>query len=1161
MAKKTRTPTQRKAPGVERKSDVDSPGKRAVKPGIKLVSQSGHAKLETKPAVDSGIQGSNQRQFPIVGIGASAGGLDAFTDLLRALPRDLGLGYVFVQHLDPKHLSILTEILGRETKLPVKEANDGTRVRQNCIYVIPSNSNLTINKGVLNLAPRNLTHGQHMSIDTFFRSLAEDQGDRAIGIILSGNASDGALGLRAIKAAGGITFAQDPQTARFDGMPRSAIASGCVDYIRPPAEIVNELIRIAAHPYVSPSVEPAIPVTEPPDGDSDAIPQILSILRLATGVDFTQYKTNTIRRRIMRRMLLGRFETADQYYEELKAKPIEVQSLFDDILINVTEFFRDPDVFQALETKIVPEIIRDENGEPKKRIRVWIPGCSTGEEAYSIAMVLLECLGDGIADTAVQIFATDVSEMVLERARSGIYTASISQAVSAERLGRFFLKVDAGYQIRKQIRDLCVFARHNLANDPPFSRLDLISCRNVLIYLAPPLQQRVIPILHYALKPNGFLLLGTSETVGNFSEMFVLADKRSKIYSRKNSNSRVSLDFGASDQSEISIEKADRPKKVKTYDETDLQREADRIVLGRYSPAGIVVDDDLNILQFRGHTSPFLEPTSGAASLNLARMAREPLLLELKNSIGKARKEDAVVRRNGIRLELDGNLRECNLEIVPLKKANGKLRRYLVLFETVLPPAKPERVVSKPTKAALAALETENKLLRQDLAATKECLQSIIEDQEATHEELRSAAEEIQSSNEELQSTNEELETAKEELQSTNEELNTVNEELQNRNLQLSQVGNDLLNLLSNVSMPIVIVGSDLRIRRFTPAAEKVLHLIPGDMGRPIRDINFKVEIPNLERTLIEVVDHLGSKTIDVFDAAGQHYSVRMRPYRTEDNKIDGVVMIFVDFELTAGLGVGSVAGAIERLAAINEEHLAGLSGASATMKNSRDQLRALTSRLLEAQEEERKRVSRELHDELNQKLALLELNVQNLENRPTASAEEVKRQLENFRHGVSELSEDLRRIAYQLHPSILDDLGLVVGLQSYCEEFSGREGIAVKFTHRNVPGVMPQQTALCLYRLVQESLRNIAKHSRAKKASVALAGMDSSIQLSIKDAGVGFDPTDARNRHGLGLLGMQERVSLVGGNIVIKSEPGAGTQVAVRIPLQDPEPNTPEGE
>jgi signal transduction histidine kinase len=374
-------------------------------------------------------------------------------------------------------------------------------------------------------------------------------------------------------------------------------------------------------------------------------------------------------------------------------------------------------------------------------------------------------------------------------------------------------------------------------------------------------------------------------------------------------------------------------------------------------------------------------------------------------------------------------------------------------------------------------------------------------------------------------------------------------------------VGNDLLNLLSNVSMPIVILGSDLRIRRFTPAAEKVLNLIPGDVGRPIRDINFKIEIPNLERTLIDVVEHLASKAVDVFDLAGQHYSVRMRPYRTEDNKIDGVVMIFVDFDSEAGLGGGNVAGAIERLAAINEEHLSGLSGASATLMNSRDQLRALTSRLLEAQEEERKRVSRELHDELNQKLALLELNVQNLENRPNSSAEEVRKQLENFRHGVSELSEDLRRIAYQLHPSILDDLGLVVGLQSYCEEFSGREGIAVKFTHRNVPAVMPQQAALCLYRLVQESLRNIAQHSRAKKASVSLAGIESSVQLSIKDAGVGFDLHDLKHRHGLGLLGMQERVSLVGGNIVIKSEPGAGTHVAVRIPLQGSEPKAPEGE
>lgn len=1067
--------------------------------------------------------------FPIVGIGASAGGLEAFTAMLQTLPSNTGMGFIFVQHLDPKHVSLLTELLQRHTKMQVQDATDGTRVEPNNIYVIPRNKHLTIKQGVLVLSPPSNTPASHMTIDPFLRSLASDQSSKAIGVILSGNASDGALGMMAIKAAGGITFAQSSESAKFDGMPRAAVASGCIDFVLAPEEIGKELEKLGHHPYISPSPskieDQAAPV--PPE----SIGRILSLLRTATGVDFTYYKPNTIRRRILRRMALRQVDNADRYVKLLRSDPAELQALYDDILINVTEFFRDPEVFEQLKKIVFPRIVPP--GRSPSPIRVWVAGCATGEEVYSIAISLLEYLGDRTSETNVQIFGTDISEQALEKARAGTYAASVVQDISSERLCRFFTKVDSNYQISKRIREMCVFAKQNLIKDPPFSKIDFISCRNVLIYLGPVLQKRVVPLFHYALRPNGYLLLGSSETIGGFSELFTLEDKKAKIYRRRAAAARLNIEFPFEHP-----EAMPQPVRHQAEDwtETDLLREGDRIVVSKYGPPAVVVDGDLNVIQFRGKMSPFLEPASGMASLNLLKLAREGLGAELRNAFHKAQREHAPVRREGLRIRRNGGMIQLNLEIIPFKQVAGRDARYLILLEEAPAPTavRPER---KPVKQAKGKDVGQVHQLQQELVATKEYLQSVIEELESSNEELRSANEEIQSSNEELQSTNEELETAKEELQSSNEELNTVNEELQTRNLQVAQSGNDLLNLLANVNIPIIMLGNDLRIRRFTPISQRLLNLIPSDVGRPISDINLNLDISKLDRIISEVIETLTPKTLEVKDLRGRPYSLRIRPYRTEDNRIDGAVIVLVDLGPSRAYLESAAAQAIA----------AGEKDENPAPKSS-DELRAFGAGLLVAQENERQNLARELHDDLSQRLALLELTVETLE-KDGASTAEQKDQLRLAHQQITSLSASLRQIAYQLHPATLEHLGLAQAVESFVREFSSREGIQIRFQASDLPGTIDSQSALCLYRIVQEALRNIAQHASAKTAEVLLGRSGGRIRLVIKDSGSGFVLEGGRHKGGLGLRSMEERARACGGTCKITSQPGSGTEIVVELP------------
>jgi two-component system CheB/CheR fusion protein len=798
------------------------------------------------------------------------------------MPPDPGMALVLVQHLDPHHDSILSDLLSRATPMKVEQITDGVIPQVNRVYVIPANAALVYSDGALHLHPRPAGATQ-MPIDVFFRSLSAAEGSKAIAVILSGTASDGTLGLKAIKAEGGITFCQDLGSAKYDGMPRSAIAAGCVDFVLPPKEIAHELVRLGQHPYVSQA--PTQPEGLAPEPD---FTEIFAMLRTATGVDFTFYKHATIRRRILRRMAVNRLETAEQYVAFIRQNRGELQSLFHDILINVTEFFREPATFDFLKARVYPAICAGrKNDDP---IRIWVPGCATGEEAYSVGISLLEYLRDKAIEATIQIFGTDLSESALEKARSGIYPESISSEVSTERLRKFFTKTNGSYQITRSVRDLCIFARQNLTKDPPFSNLDLITCRNVLIYLGPVLQQKLMRVFHYALKPAGFLALGVSETVGSGTDLFQAIDRRQKIYSRKNSPASVALDFAGHED----LLTAHFPRRVQELPTSDFHRKVDELLLSRYAPAGVVVDSDLRILEFRGRTSPFLEHSSGEANLSLAKMTRGGLGMEIRKLVQKAKQKNASVRSDTLQFGYNEAVRSVRVSVIPVDSAATEEAHFLVLFEEMKSaPEEKGRLPKQRVSPGIAERRLQE--LEQELGATKLYLQSVIEEQEATTEELKSANEEIQSSNEELQSTNEELLTAKEELQSTNEELVTVNEEMHGRNSELTQINNDLSNLLSSVNIPIVMLGNDLRIRRFTPQAEKVLNLLPTDVGRPISDFKPKIEVPDLEQMLLDVIDTLKVREREVHDKDGNSYSMWIRPYRTADNKIDGAVMTLFD--------------------------------------------------------------------------------------------------------------------------------------------------------------------------------------------------------------------------------------------------------------------------
>ncbi len=848
-----------------------------------------------------------KRSF-IVGIGASAGGLEAFTQLLQNLPVDSGLAFVLIQHLDPAHPSALAAILSKATPMPLLEATDDIPVKPNHVYIISPNTVITIVGGCLKVCKPQVEHGSRRAVDIFFESLAQDQGEGGIGVILSGTGSDGTLGLEAIRAEGGITFAQDA-SAKYDGMPRSAIDASCVDAVLSLQAIAEELVRIGRHIPGDFGISTGKPAGKASGrtgrsrealASGDAYGKIMAVLRQHSGVDFAHYKPATFQRRVNRRMLLLKIPRPESYLKRLKADKTELDELYQDVLINVTAFFRNPDAFQALGQAAFPALLKGRSANDS--IRLWVPGCSTGQEAYSLVMALLEATGDEVA-IPIQMFGTDLNEKLLEKARSGLYSSFQVQDVSPERLRRFFVEEAGAYRVAKSIRERCVFAKHDVMADPPFSRMDVISCRNMMIYIDQDAQAKIISSFHYALKPKGILFLGASETIGGSPELFTALDKKHRIYLKAPGPSRP-LPYPLPAP-------VARSRPVKSYavasagvasGESDVRREADRVSLNLYVPSCVLINDSLEILQFRGDTALYLRPPRGRASLSLLKMARDGLMLPLRTALNKARKTNQRVRADDISINSGGRGRRVNLKVVPLK--NLKERHWLVFFEVVTrrssPLASPAEMSAGDATAAVRsgssrAEARETVRLREELSETRDYMQSLQEKYEAASEELQASSEEIQSSNEELQSINEELETSKEELESTNEELTTVNEEMANRNADLTRLTGDLKNLHVSVDMAILRVGSDLCIRRFTPQAEKLFNLIASDVGRPLGAVKTDFDLPELEELITDVIKTLSVRAKEVQDRAGRWYSLRARPYVTIDNKIDGAVLTMVD--------------------------------------------------------------------------------------------------------------------------------------------------------------------------------------------------------------------------------------------------------------------------
>jgi two-component system CheB/CheR fusion protein len=843
---------------------------------------------QIKPAVDADKTKAGPKQvndFPIVGLGASAGGLEALETFFSHMPSDSGIAFVIIQHLSPRYKSIMASLLAKDTKMKILEITDGTKIEPNHVYLNPPDKNVMIINNALQLMEPVKTGGINLPIDSFFKSMAVEMGEKAICVILSGTATDGTLGLKAVKAEGGLVMVQDPDSAKYDGMPRSAIATGMVDFILPVEKIPAELVRYVKTPYIGPREK----VSVPEDQFASHIQKIFALIRSANGHDLSQYKQTTIRRRIERRMAIHQVNTIADYVKYLQLTPPEVDILFKDMLIGVTNFFRDPEAFNILKEQVLPGLLN--NKGPDGLIRIWTVGCSTGEEAYSMAILFSEAMDMVKQHYNIQIFASDIDAQAIDHARSGIYPDNIAADVSPERLKQYFITEGNAYKVRKRIRDMVVFAVQNVIKDPPFSKIDLMSCRNLLIYMDSALQKKVLSLCHYALNKDGVLFLGTSESIGEFTDLFHPVDRKWKIFLRKDAFTERAVDYPNMPfyhgPKLIEIDETKMPV------ETDILNIAKSVVLENFALPGVLVNKQFEIIHFMGKTDKFLEAPIGKANFNILSMAREGLRLKLSQALHEAVRKQRKTTSNSLGIKYNGEYRIIDLIIMPLSEFGRKQGYLLVMFDDKTPPQKPakEKGEKKPKDASDLFVVS----LERELESTKEHLQTTIEELETSNEELKSTNEELQSVNEELQSANEELETSKEELQSTNEELITVNNELQNKVDELSQANSDISNLLGSTQIGTIFLDTDLNIKRFTPAATTIFNLIQTDLGRPISDITSKIRYERLNKDSQGVLDTLIVKEAEVRGINNHWYAMRISPYRTIENLIDGVVITFVD--------------------------------------------------------------------------------------------------------------------------------------------------------------------------------------------------------------------------------------------------------------------------
>ena len=1194
--------------------------------------------------MDRREHGTNaEHGLTIVGIGASAGGLDALRALFARVPADSGLAYVVVVHLSPDHESFLADLLQPHCAIPVRQVSEDTELEANQVYVIPPGRNLTTIDTHVRLDPLEASRRERAPIDHFFRTLAEIHGPRSVGVILSGTGSDGTNGIRNLKARGGLTVVQAPNEAAFDGMPQSAIATGLVDRVLPVAAIPAEVIR-----YARTDPKLAVPRDEPelPGDDIAPLQQIFAQIHLATGRDFSQRKVATVVRRIRRRMQLHHIEDVDRYVSFLRESSDEVLALADELLITVTSFFRDRAVFEAIERDVIPRLFAGKG--PDEPIRAWSVGCATGEEAYSLAMLLVEHAETVETPHRVQVFASDLHQRSLQKAREGLYPDTIEADVSADRLDRFFVKEDGAYRVRRELREMAVFAPHDLLADPPFSRVDLVLCRNLLIYLRRSVQRDVARLFHYALRPRGILVLGTSETIDG-DGLFRPLDKKNAIYERRSGPTRQpQLPVFPLSLARLPSVAREREQPAERLASFGMLHER---LVERYAPPSLVVDAQHSIVHVSEHAGRFLSVPGGETTSDVVKLVREELRIELRASLRSAAETGEQVRSAPIRLTLDGEPHSVVLHVHPAR-GDDMEGFFLVVFEE-------ERSSKLPPEPAGdgGGADARSRALEAELALTRQQIRAVVAQYERTEEEMQAANEELQSTNEELRSTMEELETSKEELQSLNEELTTVNQENQHKVEELGQLTGDLQNLFLAADIATLFLDRTLRILRFTPRVGEIFNVRASDRGRPLTDITHRLGYEKLVADALEVLSTLVPIEREVQSEDGTWFLARVLPYRTVDQRIDGVVLTFVnvsplkqaEYELRSAresllLALDAAAmGAWEldvETASItrregNYDRIFGLSGAAkwslsderarvlaedrarfdAAHENARTadsldvevriegpdgrtrwikkmgrtrpllgtrggrmsgvvldvtsqrewnaelereiatrttQVRALVTQLARAEHEERERVSRVLHDDLQQLLYGAQMRLGILRSRlDEAGRADEARETQEAQARIADAIAVARTLTVDLSPPVLEKDALVEALGWLVPRMKDLHGLDVVISAETDARIPDEGLRIFLFQVVRELLFNVVKHAGVSAATVTLRHSDETLEIVVADAGSGFDPAATRTaRPGSGIRTLTNRLALFGAELRLESSPGAGTRALVSVPF-----------
>jgi two-component system CheB/CheR fusion protein len=1212
----------------------------------------------------------------LVGLGASAGGIHALEQFFNHMPPDSNLAFVVILHLSPEHESNLAPMLQRKTSMPVIQVQERIKVEPNHVYVIPPVKHLAMEDGHIGLIDPEQQKGRRVPVDLFFRTLAKAYTTHAIGIIFSGTGTDGTIGLRCIKEKGGIAIAQDPLEAEYDGMPRSVINAGLVDFILPVAEIPAKLIalRQATEKIQLWHEDEKAPV----EVDEKALRGVLATLRTRTNHDFSRYKRSTVLRRVARRLQVNNLQEISQYQTFIRENPGEAQELLKDMLISVTNFFRNNDAYATLKAQIIPQIF--EKKELGDQVRVWVSGCATGEEAYSMAILLSEYAETLDHPPGLQIFATDIDEEGITEAREGIFPESIEVDISPERLRRFFHKEDHHYRIRKEIREMVLFAPHNVLRDPPFSKIDLISCRNLLIYLNREAQEQVLQIFHFALHPSGYLFLGASESAENLSDLYTPVEKKHRIYKRHAVATLPKFlpEIPASGRWREKIpDTATTDRKPFTYSELHHS------LLEQYAPPSVLINKDYDIVHLSENVGRYLRFVGGEPTRNLLKAVHPDLRLDLRTALFAAvqGKEQSEVRN--IRIKLNSDISRINIIVRRLESVEANRGFILVIFEDVTA-TKTEPEVQAVSESTPNEIELVVRQLDEELLRTKDQLRTTIEQYETSTEELKASNEELQAINEELRSTTEELETSKEELQSVNEELITVNHELKEKVDEISRFNSDLQNLLTSTDIGTIFLDRNLYIRRFTPRVQDLFNIISSDINRPFTHLTHKLEYTHLAEDTEQVLKTLERIEREIHSVDGNWYIARLLPYRTLNDKIDGVVLTFLDitklktaegqvkggqerwrlvvesmeehaiFAIASDRRISSWNSGAQHIFGYSESEAVGMSSeklftpedranqvpetemtkaltegrannerwhirkdgslfyASGVMTLMRDsvigdfvkilrdlteqkrqeealqklnedlenrvrtrtnqlensyhileeemrerrasdaQVKELLRRVVGAQEIERHRISRDLHDMFGQQLTALRLNLASVKER-LGEQSELQEQLEQTQELAKQIDADLDFLAWELRPASLDELGLAAAIEGFTQDWSKHFSIAADFHTTGLAAIRLQpDIEINLYRIAQEALNNIYKHAEASQVDVILEHRDKSVVLIIEDNGKGFNPNEKINtEEGIGLISMRERAALVGGTLEIESAPGEGATIFARIPMK----------